>query len=75
MHYIVGEIYWWTFLRGLFLLLFPKSHIAVAKESLMPYILTQRVPETQKRMPPQTNSNKCKIRLSFSHKRFCSSKI
>ena len=33
------NMYWWTFLRGLFLLLFPTNYITVATESLASYNL------------------------------------
>ena len=39
----VGNMYWWTFLRGLFLLLFPKTISTVANESLIPYNLIKKV--------------------------------
>ena len=44
--YSVGNIYWRTFLRGLLLLVFPIIR-TVAKEFLLPFNLTQAVPETQ----------------------------
>ena len=40
----VRNMYCWTFLRGLFLLLFPKVISAVANESLIPYNLVKKTP-------------------------------
>ena len=42
-----GNRYWWKVLRGRLLLLFPKNLSAVTNESLIPYNLIKRGPETE----------------------------
>ena len=42
-----GKMYWWTFLIGIFLLLFPTNYIYCSYKSLIPYNHTKATPETQ----------------------------
>ena len=75
MYYIVSEIYIGRrFLEDCFYCYFQQLVLAVVKESLQKY-RTKEPLILQHRMPPQTKSNKWKIRLSFLNKTFCSTQI
>ena len=69
-------MFWWVFLRGLFLLLFQQIIPAVANESLTPYNLLERAPEVwnfnycNTECEPKPNQNNVKYRSLFRTKGF-----